>query len=195
MLASNYSDAAAGYGDGMSGAATSAFDTVLGLTGSTGLAAGAGGVTNTFGALLDNPFTEFLRRNKNWLSPAYNIFSGVRGMGVGKDVGRGSASQRAADAQLLQLLQGGKVAELPGYKQGEQALMRQLAAQGLLGSGNMATALADYNNKFAMDWMQGLAGLGTTPGQRLGGEQIRQESLDRVGYGIKELLPLIGGGN
>ncbi len=71
------------------------------------------------------------------------------------------ASQRGFYQQQLQGLASdpSKVFELPGYKAGEQALMRQLAAGGYLGSGNMAVALRDYGTKAYGEEFDRLAGL------------------------------------
>ena len=91
----------------------------------------------------------------------------------------------AADNALIQ--------SLPGYQfqlqQGEQATQRNLAANGLLGSGAAQKALTQYGQGYAqsastnyLNGLQSLAGLGQTSAQATGyagsicGESDRQQS-------------------
>lgn len=65
-----------------------------------------------------------------------------------------------AAQQLLALISGKTdVSTLPGYKAGEQAVQRSMAAQGYTGSGNMAVALQKYGGDFYNQAVSQLAGL------------------------------------
>lgn len=102
------------------------------------------------------------------------LLSGVMGLKGASDI-RGAAgqtpamapiydpfaSQRGQYQQQLSALASNpsRIFDMPGYKAGEQALMRQLAAGGFLGSGNMMTALRDYGTKSYGEEFNRLAGL------------------------------------
>lgn len=109
---------------------------------------------------------------------------------------------RAQYAQRLNNLymNPGSVADMPGFKAGMQAVERRMAAQGFNGSGNMATSLMDYGNKFFGDEvarLSSLAGADMKPdaSQLLRGEQIahdsESQSMGSIMYGLKDLLPII----
>jgi hypothetical protein len=84
-----------------------------------------------------------------------------------------------------------------GFDQGNQAVQRSMAAKGFLGSGNEATALVQYGQGYAEQFLgneeqmlAGLAGSGITPnfGAALSGygmgNEIASQSLASLGYGL-----------
>jgi uncharacterized protein YccT (UPF0319 family) len=67
------------------------------------------------------------------------------------------------------------VSQQPGYQAGLDAVMRSLAAQGYQGSGNMATAVADYGTNAydkAIQQLMVMSGASTSPAA---GAQIEQQ--------------------
>ena len=65
-----------------------------------------------------------------------------------------------ATQQLMALLSGKTdISAMPGYKAGEQAVQRSMAAQGYQGSGNMMAALNQFGGKFYNDAVTQLSGL------------------------------------
>lgn len=81
---------------------------------------------------------------------------------------------RAQYAQQLAALSANPnmIFDMPGYKAGEQAVERRMAAQGYLGSGNMAVALRKYGGDFynqEANRLAALAGAQFAPG---GGNQL-----------------------
>jgi len=137
----------------------------------------------------------------------YNIGSGIYGLKQAGDLKKSMASiaagadpfgaQRAQYAQQLSALMAnpGQIVNDPSYKAGEQAIMRKMASQGYLGSGNMMNALKDFGgNQFeaAVARLAQLAGAGINPGTgaqinaqgQIGATQLRGNALNRIGYGI-----------
>lgn len=102
-------------------------------------------------------------------------------------LGQRTGAQGAAQAQLDQLLSGGDITKMPGYQAGEQAIMRSMAAQGYLGSGNMMEALRNYGSDFYNQQLRTLSGLaGLQPGQleaNVAGTQLRGQALNSLLYG------------
>jgi hypothetical protein len=92
-------------------------------------------------------------------STAFGAISGLYGMSqasqMRKLAERASqqqdpfAGQRAGYAAELKALESdpSKLFSSPTYKAGEQAVIRSMASQGYLGSGNMATALQEYGGR------------------------------------------------
>lgn len=119
-------------------------------------------------------------------------------------------SQRGQYQTQLSQLMGdpSKIFEEPAYKaaleQGQQAVERRMAAQGFLGSGNMAVELQDHAmgtaNQFfneRVSQLAGLAGAGIGPnfGASLsgygGGADLQSQGLASIGFGAGRIL---GGG-
>lgn len=119
-------------------------------------------------------------------------------------------SQRGQYQEQLSKLMGdpSKIFEEPAYKaaleQGQQAVERRMAAQGFLGSGNMAIELQDhamgtanqfFNERVAQ--LAGLSGAGIGPnfGASLsgfgGGADLQSQGLASIGFGAGRIL---GGG-
>lgn len=104
-----------------------------------------------------------------------------------------------------------KIFEMPGYKAGEQAVMRNMASQGYLGSGNMMHAMMKYGGDFFNQEATRLgtfAGAGFNPasgaqmlmGGESGANDLASRSLASIGYGLgggrsnaAELLALLRG--
>lgn len=137
----------------------------------------------------------------SWLPSLFNLGTGLYGMSQARDLARGgrpAASQTGADARMAAIMGGGNdYTSSPAYRQGEQAVMRQMAAQGYLGSGNMGTALSDYNRAFVNDELRLMNTLAQPRAGQLerqvGGMQLGGEALNRLGYGASQMLPLLRG--
>lgn len=141
-----------------------------------------------------------------------NLGSGVYGLtqaqkmkNLAKDAYTASdpfGPQRAQYAKQLQDLMKdpSSLKDEPGYKfqeeQGEQAVTRQMAAKGYLGSGNMGVALTEYGQGFANNYLNQristlsqLAGAGISPsfGASLSGYasgiDTASQALASLGYG------------
>lgn len=106
-------------------------------------------------------------------------------------MGQRTGAQNAAQAQLDQLMSGGDITKMPGYKAGEQAIMRSMAAQGYLGSGNMMTALQNFGGDFYNQQARMLAAqAGLQPGQleaATAGTQLRGQALNSMLYGASRV--------
>lgn len=106
-------------------------------------------------------------------------------------LGQRTGAQNAAQAQLDQLMSGGDITKMPGYKAGEQAIMRSMAAQGYLGSGNMLTALQNFGGDFYNQQARMLAAqAGLQPGQleaATAGTQLRGQALNSMLYGASRV--------
>lgn len=177
--------------------------------GSAGPFNAAGTTTNgnTIGAITNfNPASG--RVAMPWSSPAgvANLGSSALGLlGSGYLTNQAAAAQAAADPFRQQRQQYadamGRLAanpnsiyDMPGYKAGEQAVRRAMAAQGYTGSGNVLAALQKYGGDFynqTMNMYGGLAGAQFNPAQAaqlgLGGRQaavdLAGRSLGSLGYG------------
>ena len=90
--------------------------------------------------------------------------------------GTNQGRQSAADRLKALLDDPNSIFTMPGYEAGEQAVMRQMAAQGYLGSGNMTAALQKYGGSFYNDQVQQLAKLAVPDATRanllLSGDQM-----------------------
>jgi len=146
--------------------------------------------------------------NGGLLSSLYNIGTGLYGMNQADDMmdfaeelrkqSDPFASERDYYKGKLRSLYDNpaSLVETPGYKAGEQAVTRSMAANGYLGSGNMMTELFDYGGKVFDSQaarLAQLAGAGATPGA--GGATVANtmdssnaamvSALNRIGYGLK----------
>lgn len=114
------------------------------------------------------------------LGSGMNIATGIYGMSQAEQMKRLAMAQAnkaspwqsggggdLATQQLMALISGKTdVSAMPGYKAGEQAVQRSMAAQGYQGSGNMMAALNQFGGKFyndAVTQLSGLAGVGFNP--------------------------------
>ena len=90
--------------------------------------------------------------------------------------GTNKGRQSAADRLKSLMDDPNSIFTMPGYEAGEQAVMRQMAAQGYLGSGNMTAALQKYGGSFYNDQVQQLAKLAVPDATRanllLSGDQM-----------------------
>lgn len=144
--------------------------------------AASAGVFNSFGAPLAGagPTGGFSFPSISQIGSGFNIASSLYGMDQASQLKKLAMLQAnkatpwqsagggdLAAQQLLALLSGKTdVSSLPGYKAGEQAVTRQGAANGWLGSGNMMAALKDYGSNFynnAVTQLGGLAGAQFNP--------------------------------
>lgn len=110
-------------------------------------------------------------------------------------MGAPTAGQNGANAQIASLMANpSSISSMPGYKAGEQAVLRSGAANGYLGSGNMMAALKDFGGDFYNKTLQTMGSLGQPmPGQTestIGGMQLEGQALNRLLYGVGGL----GGG-
>lgn len=158
----------AGYGAAMTGGETAAYDTALTVGGGAAAGAGAGGAATAAGAATAGGSMGSTGTWLQALSSIYGLYQGnqLQKMGAAADP---FAPYRAGYAQQLQQLMQNpsSVTSLPGYKASqdaaEQALTRNLASQGLTGSGTAASALAtegaQFQNTYFQQMLQTLAGL------------------------------------
>jgi hypothetical protein len=111
-----------------------------------------------------------------------------------KKASQPSAINRQAEAELAALMADpSRVASLPGYEAGLEAVQRGMAAQGYLGSGNMATALLKYGGDFynnALTQYGNLSqlGRGNSAAYRMGGIELAGQALNSLGYGGLKLF-------
>lgn len=88
-------------------------------------------------------------------------------LGAQADPWGAMGGRQVAGGQLLNLLNDpAQLTQLPGYRAGEQAVMRSMASQGYQNSGNMMAALQKYGGDFydkALTQLGGLAGAGQNP--------------------------------
>lgn len=109
-------------------------------------------------------------------------------------MGKGTASSRAADAQLAALLQDpSSITSTPGYQAGLDAVERKGASQGYLGSGNMMIGLAKYAGDFYSQQLSQLGSLanggrGVDQQYKIAGAQLFGESVNSMSYGLAKLF-------
>jgi hypothetical protein len=85
---------------------------------------------------------------------------GIPGMSSGSGARVQTPLSSVYEEKLRQLAGSpNSVFDMPGYKAGEQAVERRMAAQGFGGSGNMAVELANYGGDFYRQAMQMYANL------------------------------------
>ncbi len=144
--------------------------TALGSVAGAGASAGAGSVLASLGGL---------GGALNLGSSLYGLYLAHEQMGMAEDALKASdpfGPYRAEYAQRLRDLDADptSITKTPGYEfqrnQGEEGLVRQMAALGFLGSGNLGTALVKYNQDYAAtalgaerNRLAGLAGAGISP--------------------------------
>lgn len=142
------------------------------------------------------------------LSRLLNVGTGLYGIKQANDMRRFAsnvmtrndpfASERGRYAGMLSSLMAnpGSIVNSPGYHAGEQAIMRRLAAQGYIGSGNMMKALHNFGGEqFDRETarLAQLAGANATPGAgsnigysaMSGADAATIAALNRIAYGAK----------
>lgn len=187
------------YGPGMSGLQTSAYDTTLGLTGSKGAADVV--ANSTLGSsIFNSPITKTLA---NSLS-SYGSGSGWESLIKGalslyqtnklSDLGKPSAAASTAGEQLAALLRDpSSLTKLPGYEAGMQAVQRSGAANGYLGSGNMAVALSKYGGDFYNNTLRQLDSIangraGINQQYNFASTEMLGNAINNFGYGLTKLF-------
>lgn len=144
---------------------------------------------------------------------AGSIFGGSQGQDI-KDAASGVdpfGPYRGGFAQMLsQLMQNpSSVTNMPGYEAGmkasEQSLTRNLASQGLTGSGTAAQALTEFGARYQdtafqqlFSQLAGLSGAnfnnaGTALQGRIAGMQTQNDSLSQLGKLLPTLIQGFGG--
>lgn len=134
------------------------------------------------------------------LANLFNVLSGLYGMKLAGDAAEKSdpfGPYRKGYADRLQALEAnpGLLKSTPGYLGGLDAIQRQMAAKGYLGSGNMAGALMRYSGDSyhnEANRLATLAGANIDPGQTYFNQaRLTGQSLSNIGYG---LMPYMQGG-
>lgn len=142
-----------------------------------------------------------------------NIFSGLYGLNQSREMQKLAerasqqqdpfAGERGQYAGMLRDLMAnpGAIINAPGYKAGEQAIMRKMASQGYLGSGNMMTALHDFGGRTfdaEAQRLASLAGANFSPsggGMLLrgaeGANDLASKSLATLGYSSRDIEELL----
>jgi hypothetical protein len=134
------------------------------------------------------------------LGQGANIGTALNGLRQGRQLqGQAAAADPLAPyragfaSQLNTLMQDpSQITKYPGYEAGSQAVQRMLASQGLLGSGNMIGAMADFGGNFfdqAVSRLQGLAGGSAGAGlpATQSGINLTNASLNRIMSGIASM--------
>lgn len=181
-----------GFGSTLGGVLGSAFGGPLG--GFLGSQAGS-----AFGGAMNGPNAGqgMGPGNNNGSSPGGwgDLLSGGLGLWNASQLsklGQPNAGQAGANANIAALMANpNSITSMPGWKAGEQAVTRSMAANGYLGSGNMMKALQDYGGDFYNKTLQTMSGLGApTAGQteyNIGGTQLQGQALNRLLYGLGNL--------
>lgn len=187
------------YGPGMTGLQTSAYDTTLGMTGSKGL---ADAVANSSigSSILRSPVTKGLADSlssygsgSGWESLVKGALSLYQTNQMSK-LGQPSAAQRTAGDQLAALLSDpSSMTKLPGYEAGLQAVQRSGAANGYLGSGNMAVALSKYGGDFYNNTLRQLDSIangnaGINQQYNFASTEMMGNAINNFGYGLTKLF-------
>lgn len=187
------------YGPGMNGLQTSAYDSTLGMTGSK---AAADVVANSSlgSSILRSPITKGIAESLS----NYGSGSGWEGLVKGalslyqssqlSDKGQPSAAARTAGDQLAALLADpASLTKLPGYEAGIQAVQRSGAANGYLGSGNMAVGLSKYAGDFYNNTLRQLSaianeGRGIDQQYNFASTEMLGNAINNFGYGLTKLF-------
>ena len=187
------SDAGAGFGaDWASGlSALGAEEVGAGFGGGLNPGAGGFGGFNVKDAL-------------KYAGPVLNGYSGIEGIrlaqqlrkqGAGANPWMSGGGQGLAQQQLMDVLNGGSTAyqNTPAFKARMQAAMRGSAAQGGVGSGNMAVAAANAGGAGYNEYIQQMAGLAGAPGNPglglqygMGAAGLESQGLASLGYGVTQ---------
>lgn len=134
------------------------------------------------------------------LANLFNVLSGLYGMKLAGDAAEksdpfGPYRKGYADKLLALEANPGLLKSTPGFLAGQDAIKRQMAAKGYLGSGNMAGALMRYSGDAYQQEagrLAQLAGAGIAPGNtHFNAANLTGQSLSNIGYG---LAPYMAGG-
>lgn len=121
----------------------------------------------------------------NWGQVGTGLYAMWKAKQMAK-LGRPTGAQDAARAQLESLMRDPSgMTKLPGYKAREQAITRNMASQGYLGSGNMMAELADFGGGFYNDTLRTLSGLAQPTQDQI---QYNMGSTQLTGQGLQSLL-------
>lgn len=197
------------YGPGMTGLQTSVYDGAMGLGANPEMAkilsATAGGEL-TFADIMAGLGSVGIggaRASGGFGIPSlFNIGSGLYGLSEARRIRKAMdpfGSQRGKYAAQLAALEAnpGSIVSRPGWRAGEQAVNRNAAASGYLGSGNQMIALQKYGGDFynaEAQRLAQLAGAGFSPGAGSAqAAELAGSSLASLGYGIAPLFPRKGG--
>jgi hypothetical protein len=132
----------------------------------------------------------------DWAS-LFNVLSGLYGMKLAGDAAEksdpfGPYRKGYADKLLALEANPGLIKSTPGFLAGQDAITRQMAAKGYLGSGNQAGALMRYSGDFynnEANRLATLAGAPIAPGNTYFNEaQLVGRSLSNIGYGLSPYM-------
>lgn len=141
------------------------------------------------------------------LSTAVNLGSGLYGLKTSADLkalsqqASGFDPQRAQYASQLSALNANpsSITSMPNFKAGESAVINRMKAQGYLGSGNMADAIAKYGSDFftsESNRLGQLAGAQFAPGAggslAVSSADLASKALASLGYGARSIESLFG---
>lgn len=135
----------------------------------------------------------------DWTS-LFNVLSGLYGLKLAGDAAEksdpfGPYRKGYADKLLALEANPGLIKSTPGFLSGQDAITRQMASKGYLGSGNMAGALMRYSGDFYQNEanrLATLAGSNINPNQTYFNQaQLVGQSLSNIGYGLS---PYMAGG-
>jgi hypothetical protein len=174
--------------------------------------AGYAGVTAGSNALSGLPSLTSLGQGAQLGSSLYSIYQGNQLKSAGA-AGDPFAQYRSGYAQQLQQLMANPslVTSLPGYQfgmdQAQGALTKNLASQGLTGSGTAAQAITNqgqqYANQMYQQQLQTLSGLsgasinnaGVNLGAQASGMSLQNQGINNLVKAIPQLGNMMGGGS
>lgn len=154
-------------GGAVGGGATASDLAIMGLgTGGGGAGAGVTSGATTGG----NTFTDWFSQGSlgdyaGLVQPIAGLITNGGGMADAGQAGANAADPFAPyrpgfGLQMMNLANNpSSVSSMPGFAAGSEAVQRSMGAQGYQGSGNMATALMDYGQRFYGDELMRLANL------------------------------------
>mgnify|MGYP003645277105 CR=1 FL=1 len=128
----------------------------------------------------------------NWGQVGTGLYAMWKAKQMAK-LGAPTGAQTAARGNMEALMRDpSSMVNMPGYKAGEQAVTRSMAANGYLGSGNMMAELQNYGGGFYNDTLRTMGGLAQpTPDQlqyNMGSTQLTGQGLQSLLYGGAGLL-------
>lgn len=132
----------------------------------------------------------------DWTS-LFNVLSGLYGLKLAGDAAEksdpfGPYRKGYADKLLALEANPGLIKSTPGFLSGQDAITRQMAAKGYLGSGNQAGALMRFSGDFynnEANRLATLAGSNINPNQTYFNQaQLVGQSLSNIGYGLSPYM-------
>ena len=139
------------------------------------------------------------------LGGALGMFQGSGNQSQSRQLDPFGPSRSMYVDQLNQLMNNpSSVTSLPGYQfgldQGEQALTRNLASQGLTGSGTAAAAIPEFAGEYASNAFQrqlqnlmSLSGANFGEAGAMGAAQMRTAGQNTFNQGLQQFLPALQG--